>query len=493
MRANRLFILALAVAAVSGCKVGPEYVRPSVDLPGEFRGASADPASIADLPWWDVFQDPVLHSLIREALDNNYDLRVAVSRIEQARAIAAQSKAALYPQIGYDANVSGGRNEFIGSPAYNAGDTRGSLGAFLTASWEFDIWGRLARLNEADLQDVLATVEAKNAIRLGLVAEVAQAYFELLQLDQELAIYKQAVISFEETLRIFTLRRDFGTASNLEVSRGQAALSQEAAQVPRTELAITLKENQINVLLGRPPRDIPRGATLDKQPVPPDMPAGVPAQLLERRPDIMGAEANVRAANERVGATEALKLPQIGLTSFFGQASPDLEDISSTGIAWSIAANVAGPIFDAGLTNAQIAQAKAVWEQAVLQYDRTVLVALREVADALTSRLKLKDVRVEAAKTVTAYEESVSVATERYMAGKASYYEVLDAQQKLYPAQRLLSQTEAEQFIAVVRLYKALGGGWTLKDDQWNGTTTAEAPALATPSAAAPQPASVQP
>ncbi|MFO0829983.1 MAG: efflux transporter outer membrane subunit [Phycisphaerales bacterium] len=478
----------LAVA-VAGCTVGPTYVRPEVALPGEFRGATSEVGSMADLAWWDVYEDPVLQGLIREAIANNQDLRITVARIEQARAIAAQSNALRYPQVGYGVGVSEGRNDFAGTPSFDGGQTGGSFSGILSAAWEFDLWGRLKNINQADLDIVLSTEFVRKGVRLSLVSDVAQAYFELLQIDRELEIHHLATKSFEETVRIFTLRRDYGTASNLEVARGDAALAQAASDIPRTELAAMLKENQINVLLGRAPRAIPRGEQLLQQRLPPNVPPGIPAQLMERRPDILAAEARLRAANAQIGATEALQLPQIGLSTFFGQVSPDLADFSSAGIAWSVAAAISGPIFDAGLTNAQIAQAKAVWEELVAIYDQTVFVAMREVADALAARWKLEEVRVQSAKAVAAYQESVLVATQRYMAGKSSYYEVLDAQQRLYPTEIELARTQGDQLVAVVRLYKALGGGWNMSEAQWSQWNQPGTVANATPAATSPAPA----
>lgn len=478
--------LALPIAVplailVAGCTVGPTYERPNAGTPDTFRGGDTDGASLADLPWWQVYDDPELQGLIREALANNLDLKLAVARIEQARAIAAKSRAALYPEVSYGVGLGGGRNEFTGGPSFNNGETQASFAGVISAAWEFDIWGRLHNLSQADMDDLLSTEQARRAIRLSLVSDVAQAYFELLELDRDLEIAKMSTVSFTETVRIFTLRRDYGTASNLEVSRGEAALAEAAAQVPRSERAIALKENQINTLLGRAPRDIQRGGGLLSQRTPPEVPAGIPAQLLDRRPDILAVEAQVRAANARIGANEALKLPRIGLSGFVGEVSPDLADISSAGLAWSVAANMAGPIFNAGFTDAQIAEAKAIWQQAVINYDRTVLIALREVADSLSSRIKLAEQRTFDQQAVNSYQESVNVAMERYMAGKSSYYEVLDAQQHLYPSEYTLARTQAQQLITIVQLYKALGGGWQLDEAQWSGLPEAQAASGTTP------------
>lgn len=460
--------LALGVGCLaffSGCAVGPNYKRPTVDSPGNFRNAPSvvTTNSFADLPWWDVYKDETLKSLVYTALTNNYDVRIAAARVEQARAISAQARSQFFPSVNYGGAVSRGRNEFLGSPNANGGDTGDAAFAAVNAAWEVDIWGRIRRLNESAKAQFLATEEARRGVMLSLVSDVALAYFELLELDLQLQIAQRTTVSFQETLRIFNQRLEGGVASRLDTSRAEGALATTAAQVPEVERQIALKENQINVLLGRNPGPVARNTTLLQQVMPPEVPAGLPSALLERRPDILAAEQNLRSANAQVGVAVAEFFPKIGLTAFLGKVSPELSAFTAgSANAWSIAANAAGPLFQGGALRAQYRQAKAFWEQAKLEYEQRTLGALQEVSNALVSREKYALARVQFDQAVTAYQEAVKVSTQRYLAGKASYFEVLEAQQLLFPAENSLARAEANQLLVIVQLYRSLGGGWNL-------------------------------
>jgi outer membrane protein, multidrug efflux system len=471
-------ISASMLVLLCGCKMGPEYERPAVDTPENFRGqVSTTNDSIADQPWWEIYQDPALADLIRAAVENNHDLRIALTRVEQARALSVQSRSTLFPTIGYGAGISSGRNEALGSPVFNNGDNNTPVFGALTASWELDVWGRLRRLNEASLAQYLATEEARRAVLLTVVSDVAQAYFELLELDLELAIAKRTTESFGESLRIFTLRLQHGTASNLETSRAAAAMTHVAASVPDVERLIQLKENQISVLCGRPPGPIARPAELVNPILPEDVPVGLPATLLERRPDVRQAEEQLHAATAQIGVAIANYYPQIGLTAFFGKVSPEVGMLTAGSTnAWSVAASAVGPIFTAGRTAAQVEQSRAIWQETALRYDQTILTSLREVSDSLTNRDKLRGVRDQQALAVSAYETAVRVSTQRYVAGKASYYEVLEAQQQLFPEEISLARTRLGQLVSDVALYKALGGGWNLPTEQWGPTKAPPTP-----------------
>ena len=457
---------------VHGCAVGPNYERPRVSVPTEYRSAEASPqqASIADLPWWEVFKDPRLRELVQAALANNYDLGIAVTRIEQSRQIAAQARAQYFPFLNYGVTTSDGKNEFLGSVAPNGGQTRGALAAAASVAWEADLWGRLRRENEAARAQYLATEQARRAVMLSLVSDVAQAYFELLDLDLQLDIAKQTTESFSQTVSLFSHRLEGGVASKLDTSRAEAAHATAAASIPELERQIALKENQISVLLGNNPSPIPHSAILLDQVVPPDIPSGLPSALLERRPDILAAEEQLRSANGQIGVATANFFPRIGLTALFGRASSPLDSLSSgQATVWSIAGNIAGPIYQGGALRAQKRQAVAIWEQSKLQYAQTAQLAFQDVSNALVSRIKYEAIRAEQARAVQAYQESVKVSLQRYIAGKASYFEVLDAQLQLYPAENALAFTELNRRTVVVQLYKALGGGWSLKDPEWIG------------------------
>jgi multidrug efflux system outer membrane protein len=467
-----LFPLCVVLFLLSACAVGPNYQRPKVNIPTAYRDAegASQQASIADLPWWEVFKDERLKNLVQTALANNYDLRIAVTRIEQSRQLAAQARAQYFPFLNYSVSSSYGKNEFVGTVAPNRGQDRGAFVAVATVAWEADVWGRLRRENEAARAQYIATEEARRGVMLSLVSDVAQAYFELLELDLQLQIAKDSTDSFSQTLKLFTQRLEGGVASKLDTSRAAAALATAAASIPELERQIALKENQISLLLGNNPSPIPHTAKLLEQVVPPDIPVGLPSALLERRPDILTAEQQLRSANAQVGVATANFFPRIGLTSLFGRASSPLSSLSSgTTTVWSIAGNLAGPIYQGGALKAQKRQSVAFWEQSKLQYEQTAQVAFQDVSDALVSRQKFEAIRDEQAQAVQAYQESVKVSLQRYTAGKASYFEVLDAQLQLYPAENALAGTELNRRTVIVQLYKALGGGWNLKDPNWSG------------------------
>jgi multidrug efflux system outer membrane protein len=467
-----LVVIFVLLLLVQGCAVGPNYVRPKVNAPTEYHGAeaSAQQASFADLPWWEIFKDERLKELIQTALANNYDLRVAITRIEQSRQIAAQARARYFPFVNYAVSSSDGRNEFVGTVAPNGGQTRGAFVAAASVAWEADVWGQLRRLNESARAQYLSSEEARRAVMLSLVSDVAQAYLQLLALDLQLDIAKQTTASFTQTLKLFTDRLEGGVASKLDTSRAAAALGTAAASIPELEREIALTENQISVLLGNNPAEIQHTAKLLDEIIPPDVPAGLPSALLERRPDVLEAEQQLRSASAQVGVATANFFPQIGLTALLGRASTPLSALSSgQANIWSIAGNVAGPIFQGGALRAQKRQAVAFWEQTKLQYEQTALNAFLDVSNALISRQKYEAIQKEQADAVQAYQESVKVALQRYLAGKASYYEVLEAQQQLFPAEISLAVTELNRRAVIVQLYRALGGGWNLKDPDWVG------------------------
>jgi multidrug efflux system outer membrane protein len=462
----------LCVVLLSGCAVGPNYQRPNLKVPTEYRGAegAAEQASIADLPWWEVFKDDQLKRLVQVALANNYDVQIAVTRIEQARQISAQAHAQYLPFINYSFNGGDGKNEFVGAVSPNAGLQQGSFLAVASAAWEADVWGRLRRANEAARAQYLSTEQARRGVMLSLVSDVAQAYFELLELDLQLEIAKDTTDSFDQTLKLFTQRLEGGVATKLDTSRAAAARATAAASIPELEREIAIKENQISVLLGNNPNPVPHTAKLLDQIVPPNIPAGLPSTLLERRPDILEAEEQMRSANAQIGVATANYFPRIGLTALFGRASSPLSEISSgQATVWSVAGAVAGPIYQGGALRPQTRQAVAFWEQSKLQYEQTAQIAFQDVSNALVSRQKYVGVRDGQAEAVRAYQESVKVSLQRYLAGKASYFEVLDAQQQLFPAENALALTELSQRTVIVQLYKALGGGWNLKDPDWQG------------------------
>ena len=331
----------------------------------------------------------------------------------------------------------------------------------LNAFWEVDLWGRVRRLNESARAQFLATEEARRGVRLSLLSEVATDYFQLLELDQELEISHRTTASFTESLKIFTRREEGGTASDLEAARAEAAQADAAASIPQIQEQIATTENELSALLGRNPGPIERTRTPGVEMLPPEVPAGLPSALLERRPDLREAEQQLRSANAQVGESVAEFFPKFGLTTFLGKISEPLSAYSQGSTnAWGVGAEATGPLFEGGRLVGQYRAAKAARDAARLSYQQTALNAFREVSNALVSRQRLGEIRGQQAREVKALERATRLSTERYLAGKAGYYEVLEAQQELFPAQLDLARTHRDQLLAIVTLYKALGGGW---------------------------------
>ncbi|MFO1461096.1 MAG: efflux transporter outer membrane subunit [Verrucomicrobiota bacterium] len=453
----------LPALLLAGCALGPNYKRPEVADPKSFRfGPPPTTNSFGDPGWWQVFQDPVLAGLIGTAITNNYDLKRAIARVEQARNLAVAAKAPLYPQVGYGGGVGRGRNAVLNNPTPLDGATESTASATLNAAWEIDVWGRIRRLSQAAQAQYLATDEVRRGVTVSLVSEVATAYFQLMQYDRELQIQRDATNAYAGSYRIFDQRRINGVASKLETDRALAALANAAAVIPSLELSIALTENQLSVLLGRTPGPVPRRSLSDDPNWQADIPTGLPSALLERRPDVAASEQLLIAANANVGANLAAMFPQFGLTAFLGKVSPELSAFTAgTANAWNVGATLAGPIFQGGQLRAQYRAAKAKFDESLASYEQSVLTAFQEVSNALISRQKYAEVRVANEQAVVSLTSSVDLATQRYLNGKSSYYEVLQAQQELYPSQRAEVQARVNERLAVIQLYKALGGGWT--------------------------------
>lgn len=475
-RARRRPLLSLVPALVSllvvlsSCAVGPNYRQPPVNAPAVFRGPSgpSQQASLADLPWWDIFKDETLTGLVKTSLANNYDLTAAVARVEQARQIAAQAWSEYLPSVNYQTIISYGHNQFINSPVNPLPNAQGFLLAIARASWEADIWGRVRRLNEGARARFLGAEETRRGVMLILVSDVSAAYFELLGLRYKLEAARATAQTYTATLKLFRDRQQGGLGNELQTSRAAADLAAAAASIPEIERLIALKENQISVLTGKNPGPIDTKIKLLEEAIPPDIPAGLPSALLERRPDVVAAAAEVRYANAQIGIARAAFFPQIGLTTFFGKLSTPLADVTSGNTnAWSLAAGAGGPIFQGGALKARRRQAVAYWEETRARYWQTAISAFRDVSDALISREKFDAVRGELIRAVQSNEQAVRLASVRYVEGLSTYNEVLEAEQRLYPAQLALAETEISRRLVVVQLYKALGGGWNLTDPQW--------------------------
>ena len=446
---------------LSGCAVGPNYKRPEVLKPQHFRDDdSVTNKSFAELNWWQVYQDPTLQDLVRQALTNNFDLRIAITRVEQARWLAVQTRSQFGPNVSYSGSIDRGRNNVLGQLFPTGGSTATTVGASLNAAWEIDLWGRVRRLNESSTALYAASENDRRGVKILVMSEVAADYLRLLELDQELEIARSTTNSFAQSLEIFSKLASAGSASDLESSRAEAAKEDADSQMHFIMTQRTETENELNILLGHPPGPIERGAVIITN-EPPIVPAGLPSSLLERRPDILAAQEQFRSANALEGVSVAEFFPQIGLTAFLGKASPALSAFTAgTANAWGIGANAAGPLFDSGKAYGRFKQAKAYREEERLKYQETVLDAFREVSDILVDQKNLKDSRTVQAAEVKALKYAVQLSTERYQEGMSGYYEVLEAQQQLFPAQLNLARTQRDQFLALISLYKALGGGW---------------------------------
>ena len=462
-------VILVSCALVAGCAVGPNYRRPSVSAPTNFRGAAAQPAnSLADLPWWEIFKDDTLKQLVTTALINNYDIAAAAARVEEARQAARQTQSEYFPQAGYTTVLTYGHNQFVGSPASNSPGAQGFFLGIVAAAWEPDVWGRIRRMNEAARAQYLATDEARRGVMLSLTSDLSQAYFELLGLRLQLEIARESAQSYTTTHALFTERFQGGIGNALQTSRAAADLATAEARLPELQRLIGLKENQISILLGQNPGPVQSRVALLDEVVPLDVPAGLPSGLLERRPDVRAAAQSVRVANAQVGVVQAAFFPTFGLTTFFGKLSTPLSQLSSGETdAWSYGPRASGPIFQGGGLIARKRQAVANWEQVTAQYHQTALSAFRDVSDALISRENFEAIRGQLIQSVQANQEAVRLANMRYLEGLSSYVEVLDALQRLYPAQLALAQTEVNRRLVILQLYKALGGGWNLSNDEF--------------------------
>jgi multidrug efflux system outer membrane protein len=460
-----------AITLLGGCAIGPDYKRPVVADPQTFRGlATSEAASLADLHWWEVFQDPILKELIHEALLRNYDVQIAAARVQEARAGFVSTRSDLFPSLDYGGVLSRSNMTpgVLGAPGVKAPNASNFYSVTLAMSWELDIWGRIRRSTEAARANLLASEDGRRGVWLTLVSDLAQAYFELLALDVRLQIARNSTDAYQRTYDLFQDRFQLGVASKLETSRAEGALGGAQATIPQLESDIVAKENQISVLLGKSPGPIRRGTPMYEQPVVPAVPAGLPSTLLERRPDLRQAEAQLVGANARIGVAKAEFFPKFNLTPLIGTASPELS-VHGAQTIWAVAGILTGPLFNAGRTLGIYRASVAQWEQAKLQYEQAVLTALQEVSDALTALGKLNEAETGQDRSVKALTDAVDRATDRYRQGLANYFEVLEAQQQLYPAQSTLAQIRRDRLLSYVRLYKALGGGWNLSDAEWTG------------------------
>ncbi|MGB6385178.1 MAG: efflux transporter outer membrane subunit, partial [Terriglobales bacterium] len=465
-----------------GCTVGPNYRRPAVDVPGTYRGSISEeeangsltpstetqaakvaPAqqpssSLGDEKWWEVFQDPQLQKLIRTALKNNYDVRIAATRVLQAQAQLGITRADQYPSLSGGGNITSQQSPQIGPiPAYEI--TQGQLTA--SAAYNLDFWGKYRRATQAARATLLANEWAQKEVTSTLVADLATAYFQLRELDLELEISKRTFASRSDSLHLTTTLEEHGIDSLLDVRQSEQLVYTAATEIPDFERQIALQENAISILLGNKPGDVPRGLRLTEQQHSPVIPAGVPSSLLERRPDVREAEENLIAANAQIGVARAAYFPQISLTGSAGYESPALTNLF-TGPAgiWNLAASVTQPIFEGGRLKSNVRLAEAQHEQMLLTYEQTIQGAFRDVSNGLVSYRKNREFRVQQGHLLESAQDAARLSEVRFKAGTTDYLEVLTNETNSFSAELGLAQAQANELIALVQLYQALGGGW---------------------------------
>jgi outer membrane protein, multidrug efflux system len=472
--------VSIVLASLAGCAVGPNYKRPAVDVPVTYRGAEQESKSSAAVPsepakptqvsagpnvrsfgdekWWEVFQDRELQSLVRTALKNNYDVRIAATRVLQAQAQLGITRADQLPSLSAGGNITSQQSPKLGPiPAYEL--TQGELAA--SAIYNLDFWGKYRRATEAARANLLANQWAQKEVISTLVANLATDYFQLRQLDLELEISKRTLSSRQDSLQLTRTLEEHGINSLLDVRQSEQLVYTAAEEIPDFERQIAQEENAISILLGNNPGDIPRGLKLTEQPHAPEVPAGLPSSLLERRPDVREAEANLMAANAQIGVARAAYFPQISLTATAGYESPSLTDLF-TGPAgiWNLAGSFTQPIFEGGRLKNNVRLSEAQRDQILLTYQQTIQGAFRDVSNALVAYRKDQEFRVQQEHLLDSAQDAARLSHVRFKAGTTDYLEVLTNETNSFSAELGLAQAQGNELIALVQLYEALGGGW---------------------------------
>ena len=467
--ARYLLFLGLTTGLLHACKVGRNYTGMDVRTPEQFRDtllvedttALADIAGNDSLDWWRLFQDPVLDSLVHEALGNNRDLNAAVLRIDQAAAALAISKADLAPKIGVQGDYTWGNY-----PILFDDEPRTNVFGGGVVAWELDLWGRIRRLNEAARADLLGTQQAVRGLQLEVVSAVASTYFQLLEFETDLGISRETLALRDSMLTIIQARFDGGIAAEIELDQAKIQRAIAAAAVPQYERRIATTEHALSILVGRAPGPVATGIALTDQPPVPEIPVGLPSELLKRRPDILSAEQAVVAQNAVAGAAVAQRFPTISLTGLLGVASADLAGFTSGTTAYSVTGGLFGPLFYWGQNKRRVEIERLRTEQAALAYEQTVLEALGEVQDALVTIRTLKDEQVARQAHVDAAVHAQFLSQERYDKGVTSYLEALESQRQAFESQLFLAGVRRQLLQNHVLLYKALGGGWPTQEEK---------------------------
>ena len=465
----RIFTVLIIVGLVAGCTVGPDYIRPNVDVPAAYRFEDKEVRDTANTEWWKQFQDPVLDALIIEALSNNKNIRIAAANVEKAAGVLTQTRSPLFPQIGYSGSGTKQRATEEGATPVpsSVANPQTTYQLLANASWEIDLWGRIRRLSEAAQASLLSTEEAKRGVILSLVSSVAGDYIQLLGLDMQLMIARRTLETYAESVRLFELQFRYGQVSQMNLEQARTQYETAAGTIPQIESQIAQTENALSILLGRNPGPIHRERTIFELTLP-DVPSGLPSDILANRPDIRQAEQNLIAANAQIGAARALYYPTISLTGAFGVSSADLSNLfNGSARVWSYAGSVTGPIFTAGGISGQVKQAEAGRDAALFTYESSIQSAFADVENALVAREKQAEQLRAQKRLVKASKEYARLAMLQFKGGYSTYLTVLSAQQQLFPAELNYAQYLASSFNSYVNIYKAMGGGWvTISENQ---------------------------
>ena len=466
---KQLISVVATISLLAGCTVGPKYRRPTVKSPDVFRGtadpaAAPDPNSLADLKWFELFKDSQLQELIRTALVENYDIRDAIARVSAARANLGIIRSEQFPNVAASSDITTLRNSASGAfplpPGIGLERTFGSVLLNLL-SFEVDIWGRLRRQTESARAQWRASEEDRRAVMTILVGDVASTYFSLLELDTELVISKRTLATREDSLRLIKVRQQGGVATMLEVRQAEQLVYTAAATIPDVERLIEQTENQMSLLLGKYPGPVTRGRTLIEQEQPSSVPPGLPSSLLERRADIRAAEQNLISANANIGVAKAAYFPQLSLTGFLGSESTQFSSLFHDPTrVWQFVPQVTQPIFTAGRIKSNVKLARAQQELRLVQYERAIQNAFSDVSNGLVEYRKVREIRAQQELLVSTLQERRRLAYMRYQGGVDTLLNALDADRDLFSSELSLAQVRRDELVALVLLYRALGGGW---------------------------------
>jgi len=450
-----LFVLGMIIY-LSGCKLGPDFQRPEYSGPASFRFDSVKTDTVVNLRWWELFNDPVLDTLIKRALENNKDVMVAAARVEAARATLGFTKADQWPTFSF--NVGAGSGNSIGVAQFNS--VTNNFYAYPEMYWEIGFWGKYRRLNESARADLLASEYGLRTVQISLISAVASTYFSLLDNMKKLDISRKTLAARDSTVGIVEARFKYGIVAEIDLNQSQVQRAISAAAIPFYQRQIAYNQSTLSILLGKFPEEIPTGKELFDQVEPMDVPNGLPSQLLLRRPDVMQAEAAYAAQNAKIGVAQAMRWPSLNLTGLLGVATTSLTSLTATGLGWSVGGVVLGPLFQFGKNKRRVEIERANTEAALKQYENTALRAFKEVEDALVAIHTLHRELIAQEQRSVAAMNAEYLSNERYDKGQTSYLEVLESQRQSFDAQLNYSEVKKQLLNAYVALYKALGGGW---------------------------------